>query len=100
MIEIIVVALQGIAVAALSVALIYFPRKTEPLFRIERVSFHDGTVVFYPMKRTMFGWKNFQIEKGVRGYRTLEEATSELEQYFVNNLGCEISESIVVKEYM
>jgi hypothetical protein len=88
-----------VAEAALLVALVAFPRTKTPSFRIEKVTFHDGVVTFYPMKRTMWGWKNFQVEEGVRGYRSIEEARDALEGYLSQELNLEISESEVVKEY-
>jgi len=91
--------LLGIAVLALLIALVAYPRKRQPLYRIEQYTYHDGTEIFYPMKRTPLGWKLFEIEKGIRGYRALDDARAALEGFLSTELNLEISESKVVKEY-
>jgi hypothetical protein len=92
--------LLGVAITSLVVALVKYPRTKQPLYRIDKVSFHDGAVVFYPMRRVPFGqWKIFELEKGIRGYRNFDEAKAAIEDYLANDRGLEISRTETVEEY-
>lgn len=91
--------LLGVALSALIIALAAYPRKRQPLYRIDKTSFHDGAEMFYPMKRTPFGWKVFIVEESIRGYHTLEDARNALEGFLSQELNLEISKTETVKEY-
>lgn len=73
-------------------------RKDKPLFRIERVASQRRTV-YYCMRRRPFNqWRSFEIEEGVKGYNTFEQAEVAMKEY-LNNLGLDMSETTVEKEY-
>jgi len=100
--ELWVTVAQVIALQACTLALFASIRtrpKDNPRFRIDKVVFHDGSVVYYNLRRWWLNqWQVFEIEKGVRGYRSEVEAKRALESYLAN-LGIEMSETKVVKEY-
>lgn len=90
----------GVALLALITALVIYPRVKQPLYRIDRVTFVDGVVCFYPMKRVMFGrWKVLELEKGIRCYKTDNEARAAMVDYLTNKLHLEISETETIEEY-
>lgn len=91
-------------VALLSLIIAFFayrrahPGKDNPLFRIEKVASPRRTV-YYCMRRWPFNqWRSFEIEEGVKGYNTFEQAETAMKEYLAN-LGLELSETTVEKEY-
>lgn len=90
-----------VALTTLIIALVLYRRNHRPTkasFRIEQVTFKDDLVIFYTMRKGAFGkWKVLKIND-VRGYHNMQAAEIALEKY-LTELGFEMSESKVVKEY-
>ena len=93
---------QIVAVIAMMLAWFAY-RKQHPtehaMFRIDKVTFHDGNVVFYILRRFPFGiWRVFEPIPGVRSYRSEGETQRVLEDHLIS-MGIAMSETETVKEY-
>ena len=95
---------QYIALSSMILAWIayrqYHSPKDTPRFRIEKVVLADESTFYYCMRRWPLNiWRDFQVEKGVKGYISLRDAERGMEHYF-NRLGFRpAAETTVEKEY-
>lgn len=98
-----VLILQFLALLALVSALILYRierNQDNAIFRIDKVTFYPKKrAVYYIMRKAMFSkWKVWEVEQGIRGYHSFEEARAALEQK-LDYEGIEMTESEVMKEY-
>jgi len=74
--------------------------KERARFRIERVQFYDtDRIVYYCSRRWMFNrWRTFEIDKGVKGYNTEEEAKAAMEGY-LTKVGMDLTKTWIIETY-
>ena len=95
--------LQYVALLALIIAFYAYrvthAKRNQLIFRIERVDFIEGQTIFYCCRRWPFNqWRSFEVEEGVKGYQTQEQAEQAMKEY-LKRIGLEGNETTVVREY-